>query len=117
MLLKLDMLKNNSTKKVISKEITICKTPWQKLCGLMFSKPKCLVFEFSKIKKRDFHMFFVFFPIDIAFLDEEKRIVEIKRNFLPFTTYTSKRVAKYVIETPQGMLSEVSMGNKFDWDS
>ncbi len=77
----------------------------------MFSRrndSKALVFELKKAKKVPLHMFFVFYPIDVLYLDEvkgnkknkngNKRIVEIKENFKPFTFYFPKKKAKYVVE-------------------
>jgi len=49
-------------------------------------------------------MCFVFFPIDVAFLDSKQRVVEIKENFRPFTLYNPKRKAKYVIELCSGTI-------------
>ena len=43
-------------------------------------------------------MFFVFYPIDVLILDENKKVVEIKRNFKPFTVWNSKEKGKYVVE-------------------
>ena len=79
-------------------EYKICKTPWSRARGLMFSKKRNLMFVFDKEKRIPLHMFFVFFPIDVLFLDKNKRIVEIKKNFKPFTFYKSKEKAKYVVE-------------------
>lgn len=79
-----------------------CLTSWQRFRGLMFSKQKNLLFVFDDERIRSFHMFFVFFPIDLIFLDSKKRIVEIKENFLPFTLYTPKRAFRYAVETNAG---------------
>jgi uncharacterized membrane protein (UPF0127 family) len=49
-------------------------------------------------------MFFVFFPIDLIFLDGEMKVIEIKENFFPFTLYYSKNKASYVIELPAGTI-------------
>ncbi len=79
-------------------EYKICNSLWSKARGLMFSSKKNLVFVFDKEKRISLHMLFVFFPIDVLFLDKNKKIVEIKKNFRPFNFYTSKEKAKYVIE-------------------
>lgn len=50
-------------------------------------------------------MFFVFYPIDVIFLDSEMKIVEIKENFKPFTIYKPKKKARYVIELPKGTIA------------
>ena len=75
----------------------------------MFSKKikdKGLVFIFQKARRMDLHMFFVFYPIDVLFLDDDKRVVEIKENFKPFTVYYSKNKVKYVIELPVGTVDK-----------
>lgn len=43
-------------------------------------------------------MFFVFYSIDVLLLNEKKEIVEIKKNFKPFTFWNSKEKGKYVVE-------------------
>ena len=43
-------------------------------------------------------MFFVFFPINVYVLDSDKRVVEIKKNFKPFTVWNSSEKGKYVME-------------------
>jgi len=63
-------------------------------------------FVFGKPARIDLHMFFVFFPIDIIFLDKTKKVIETKKNFKPFTFYFSKHKAKFVIELPQNTISK-----------
>ena len=68
-------------KKKFVDKTTICKTSLKKAVGLMFSKRiknKGLVFVFNKDVKFSLHMLFVFYPIDVLFLDAKKRIVEMK---------------------------------------
>ncbi len=83
------------------KAAKLCRSVLSKTIGLMFSKKKIIVLEFKKEKIIPLHMFFVFYPIDVLFLDKNKKIIEIKRNFKPFTLYTSKNKAKYVVEMPK----------------
>lgn len=75
-----------------------CKSIFSKSIGLMFSKPKNIVLEFKKPRRIGLHMLFVFYPIDVLFLDENKKIVEIKENLGPFWFYSSKKNAKYAVE-------------------
>ena len=76
----------------------ICRSSWEKARGLMFYKKRNLIFIFDKVERISLHMWFVFFPIDVLFLDSDKKIVEIKKDFKPFTFYRSKTPAKYVVE-------------------
>jgi len=62
-------------------------------------------------------MVFVFFPLLAVFLDGEKKVVDIKR-LNPFTFYTSKKMAKYVIELPKNLAKiNVSLGDKLKFIS
>ena len=56
-------------------------------------------------------MFFVFFPIDVLFLDKNKMIVETKKDFKPFTFYKSKEKAQYVVELVEE--HNYKIGDKF----
>ena len=98
------MIKNKTKNFVLAKNKKILFSVFSKAKGLMFSKKLTdtgYIFIFSKPRKIDLHMFFVFFPIDVLFLDENKKVIEIKEHFKPFTFYISKNEAKYVVELPQ----------------
>lgn len=77
-----------------------CNTPWKKFRGLMFSKPKNLIFELDKETRygATVHMFFVFFPIDVYWLNKNKEIVDKKLNLKPFQIAVPKNKAKYIVE-------------------
>ena len=75
----------------------ICDSFWSKARGLMFSRRKNLIFVFDDEKRRSLHMLFVFFPIEVLFLNKYKRVVE-KARLSPFSFYNSKQKAKYVVE-------------------
>ncbi len=92
------MIKNLTKNKIIADNHKLCTSFFSKLIGLMFSKQKNLVFVFDKEKKISLHMWFVFYPIDIVLLDSNKKVVEIKERFLPFSCFNSKNKAKYVLE-------------------
>ena len=95
------MIKNITKNKILAKKTILCKNNISKAIGLMFSrKKKTLIFIFKKEKIIPLHMFFVFYPIDVIFLNKNKKVVEIKQNLRPFAFYIPKNKAKYVIELP-----------------
>jgi len=103
-----NILYNESKGCRLSEHLRLLKTSHEKALGLMFSKEKkdfALIFFFSKDLIISLHMFFVFYPIDVIFLDSEMRIVEIKENFKPFTIYNPKKKARFVIELPKGTIA------------
>ena len=96
------MLKNLTKNKTISNNVKHCNNFFSRGIGLMFSKSsnKSLIFNFKKEKIIPLHMFFVFYPIDVLFLNSNKKVVDMKQEFKPFTIYTSKKRVKYVLELP-----------------
>jgi len=88
--------------KINSKEYEIvpCMSVFSKFLGLMFSKKKNLMFYFPVKTKPLIHMFFVFYPITIIFLDEFYRILDYKYIY-PFQVYLPKYKAKYILEIPE----------------
>ena len=115
--MKNNILENITKNTILTKNFKLCKHLFSKMMGLMFSKPKVLIFVFNKERKIALHMFFVFFPIDVVFLDGNKMVVEIKRNFKPFTFYKSKKRARYVIEFPIGIIdnNSIKIDHKLKW--
>ena len=82
-----------------------CNSILSKVRGLMFSVSKNLVFIYNKEQYVPLHMFFVFFPIDVIYLDSEKKVVDLKKHFLPFTLYNPKSKSKYVLELENGSIN------------
>jgi len=85
--------------KIISKEEVVCNNLCSQARGLMFRKKKHnLIMTFPKERKVSLHMFFVFYPIDVLLLNENKKIVEIKKSFKPFRQWRSKIKGNYIVE-------------------
>ncbi|MFW5991103.1 MAG: DUF192 domain-containing protein [Candidatus Nanoarchaeia archaeon] len=106
------MIVNHTRDKVIATDYTLCKSIFSKALGLMFSRPKTLVFRFSQEKIIPLHMFFVFFPIDVIYLDKNMKVVEVVENFKPFSYYRPKKPAQYVVEIPAGSANGTRAGDK-----
>jgi hypothetical protein len=83
---------------IISEKELYCTSLYSQARGLMFRKKQNLIMEFSSERKISLHNFFVFYPIDVLILDQNKKIVDIKKNFKPFTFWTSSVKGKYVVE-------------------
>ncbi len=106
------MITNINKGITIAKNYKLCCSVLSQLRGLMFSPKKTLVFFFKKPKQVSLHMFFVFFPIDVAYLNKNMEVVELKRNLKPFQIYAPKNKAQYIIETPVGNLKSTEIGDK-----
>ena len=102
------LIKNITKKRIISDNASLLKSDFQKFMGLMFTarQKKILIFKFKKEQHVPLHMFFVFYPIDVLFLDKNKIIVDAKEKFKPFAVYNSKKKALYTIELPSGTIKK-----------
>lgn len=92
------MILNQTKNIILSKREKHCNTLFSQARGLMFSPRKNLVMKFKSERKISLHNFFVFYPIDVLILNEKKKVVEIKENFLPFTFWKAGKRGKYVVE-------------------
>jgi len=75
----------------------------------MFSQKKhkkALMFVFSSERIVSLHMFFVFYAIDVIYLDKNKKVIELKEGLLPFHLHFPKKKALYVVEVPSGRIRE-----------
>ena len=104
------MIFNKTKNKVISSQERVCTSLWSQARGLMFRPKQNLIMIFPKEKEISLHMFFVFYPIDVLILDSTNKIVEIKRNFKPFTFWKSTMKGKSVVEL--GIRGEYAVGDK-----
>ena len=101
------MVKNVTRNTLITPGHILADSPAGRARGLMFTLPmkKAMVLKFPSETSVQLHMFFVFYPIDVLFLDKDCRVVEILANFRPFTFYCAKHKAKFVVEVPAGSIS------------
>ncbi len=99
-------------------KIVFCDSFAGKFRGLMFTRKsdRALVFRFAREKRTALHMFFVFYPIDVVYLNSARIIVEMKPNFRPFRVYFPGNKARYVLELPAGYIQkhDLAVGEKFD---
>ncbi len=99
---------NKTSRKTIAGSAKMCSSQMAKARGLMFSKPlknRALIFVFRKEKRVALHMLFVFFPIDIMFLDEKQRVLELREGVKPFTPFVkSRKRIRWVVELPNGTI-------------
>lgn len=80
--------------------VTRCSTRLSQIRGFMFNFPKNdgLLFEFKKEIFVSLHMLFVFFPIDIVYLNQNKTIIKILKNVKPFISFIKPVRCKYILE-------------------
>ncbi len=100
------MIRNASNKAILAKNEKLATSIFSKAKGLMFTKKtgKALIFTFSFEQYIPLHMFFVFYPIDVLWLNKDKKVVFLKQDFKPWTMISPKKKAKYVLELKEGTI-------------
>ena len=102
---------DEDTGKIIASEVELADNFWRRFRGLMFRRRflsgKALFFKFNKPGRHGVHMFFVWFPIDLVYLDSSLKVVEVRARLNPWRMYRPKAVAKYLIELPAGVATRV----------
>ena len=90
--------------------------------GLMFTIPLekeqgiILVAKKESILQTSIHMFFVFYPIDVLWLNAKKQVVDKKERLLPFTPLARpKSPAKYVVELASGTANNIVVGTTIEF--
>jgi len=116
------MLYNVTKNQEIIGNVRIADNFFTQTKGLMFERKKnfnyALIFPLFLRSRTGagLHMFFVFFSIDVLFLDEKKRVVEIAKRIRPFTPlYVPKKPSKYFIELPEGKSANIELGDEIKW--
>lgn len=112
------MLNDQTTGKQLASRVVLCNTFWRKFKGLMFRRSLdpdtvyAFVYDKESIVETSIHMFFVFFPIAVLWLDANRCIVDIvlAKPFRPY--YASRQAARYFIEGAPSLLNQVSLGDK-----
>ncbi len=98
---------------VVAREYGVADSFVTRALGVMFRRSfpgDALVFVFSRERRVGIHMLFVFFPIDVLFLDEDGVVVS-KKTLRPWLGYASAR-ASTVIEMPADASEGVEEGDR-----
>jgi uncharacterized protein len=116
------LLENISTKQVLAKEVRFANTFLKKAIGLITENKKefgyALVFDLGKETrfKASIHMLFMQIPINVIFLDSQKRVLEVVQNLKPWVfNYTPKKKARYIIELPATENINAKEGHTLKW--
>jgi uncharacterized membrane protein (UPF0127 family) len=109
----------NETKKMEIGSAKFADSFFSRLMGLMFKKKiyQGLILKIPNGRGRrgsSIHMFFMRIPLDVIFLDENRKVVDVV-SLKPWQTYVPKHPARYVIEFEEGKHPMPSIGDKLDF--
>ena len=98
---------------VVCARCAVASTPWARFVGLQFRRSiaadEGLLFPHTG----SIHMFFMRFPIDAVFCDEQLCVVKVVRGLKPWRT-AAARGAKTTIELPVGGAAGLEPGDRLE---
>ena len=114
-------IRNRSTGRTLASRVVRCDSFFSRGRGLMFRRPleedEVYLFALGResVVDASIHMFFVFFPIAVIWLDARKRVVDkvLARPWRPF--YAPRRPARYFLEGHPGLLHKVQLGDELEF--
>lgn len=107
---------------VVATKVEFADTLFRQMKGLMFRRsiPKdyAMIFDVRRERYVDIHMMFVKFPLDVVYLNRDRRIIDIKPALKPWVGFAlPKSPAQYVIELPAGSVERAALkiGETLSW--
>ncbi len=97
----------------VAGEVAIAGNPWRRFMGLMGRRELPAGAGLYLRPCSSIHMFFMRFPIDVVFIDNDHRVVRVYHGLRPWRMSRVVRRAKAAIELPSGTLarSGVAVGD------
>lgn len=106
---------------VIATQVEFADNLLRQTLGLMFRKgiPEdyAMIFDMHSHQYINIHMLFVFFPIDLVYLDSDKRVIDVRYLKSWIGHASSRRPVRYAIEMPAGSVGKASLkaGDLLEW--
>ena len=112
---------NRRSGESLAQRVVRCDTFWRRGRGLMFrrglAEDEAYLFVEGResVAQATIHMFFVFFPIAVLWLDRDQQVVDkvLARPFRPY--YAPRRPAQYYVEGHPSLLERVEIGDELDF--
>lgn len=119
----LTLYKSDSDTVVAKLDIEISKTDFEIQTGLMYrdgmKENQGMLFVFDEISERNFYMKNTRFPLDLIFLDHNKKVVSFQENAQPLdeSSLPSNALAQFVLEVNAGLCEKwfLEVGDTMDY--
>ncbi len=112
------LVKNPARGTTLGIRVGVADSPWTRLRGLL-GRPSLAGGEGLLLSPcRAIHMYGMRFPIDVAFLDPEGKVVATYDGIAPGKRTSVHREARYALEVPVGTLRETGtrVGDTLEWE-
>lgn len=113
----MEYLVYNLTREEEIARVKVAGSFFSRAIGLMFRRSlgemEGLLIEFADwMEKPSLHSLFMFFPIELIFIDESLKVVEVAR-LKPWRIYRPHKRARYVLEVLEG--KDIGVGDRLEF--
>ncbi|MFH4963961.1 DUF192 domain-containing protein [Gaetbulibacter sp. M235] len=121
----LEIFKTTSDSTKVNLDIEIADNDYEIQTGLMYRNSmksnQGMLFIFDDTRERFFYMKNTKIPLDLIFINDDKKIVSFQKNAKPFdeTSLPSNFPAKYVLEINAGLVDSwsIAVGDEIDFQN
>lgn len=105
---------NQRNEKIIAHHVIPAHNFWRRLKGLMFCKSLPAGYAMHILPCSSIHTFFMKFPLDVLYLDENNQVVKVSLSIPPGKMEKVVKTARSVIEMPAGSINNnlIAVGDK-----
>ena len=96
--------------RAVAERIRIANTHWTRLRGLIGTRGLAADEGLWIVPCRQVHMFWMRYPIDVAFLDDELQVVGVQADLRPWRISSAFPAARSVVELASGALAAHGIG-------
>lgn len=101
------MLIQNATKNTtLTQHCVVADTFFSRLKGLLGSVPLSNGEGLLLVGEKSIHTFFMTFPIDVIYIDGQKKVIRIDDNVVPNRIGKYVSESRYILEVPIGTIEE-----------
>lgn len=106
------ILINQADGSIVVKQLILAESVVDRMQGLLGRKQLPADTGMLIRPCRSIHMWFMRFPIDVAFLDADLHVLRIIRNLQPWQLAWGPRKTHSVLETAAGVLKSLNIGDE-----
>ncbi|MFC1478609.1 DUF192 domain-containing protein [Candidatus Margulisiibacteriota bacterium] len=111
------MLFNRTQNKVITQNIVLADSFILRLKGLSLTNRKPVDTAWIFPECQIIHMFFMFFPIGLIYLDRQKQVVRCIDRIKPWRISPFVKKAYYIVEVLPEVTQNVNVGDQLEFES
>ncbi len=99
-------IQNTTKNTTLTHSCVVANTFFRRLKGLLGSAPLSDGEGLLLVNEKSIHTFFMTFPIDVIYIDEQKKVIRLDDNVVPNKIGKHLSNSRYILEVPVGTIAK-----------